>query len=98
MTSNGMSLHESNGVGSTVSMTGHLMVVDTSLMGADVDRSCTGPPSGLATGLVCQTTITAATSAHTADSRRSLAAITPPRARPPLRGSVQVDSARPTEK
>src|SRR5258705_9416518 len=81
-----MSLHASNGFGLTVSITGHLMVVETSLIGADVDRSCTDPLSGPATGLVCQTRITAATSAHTADSKRSLAAITLPRARRSLRG------------
>src|SRR3954465_7465311 len=98
MTSYGVSLHASNGEGLTVSITGHLMVVETSLMGADVDRSCTAPLSGAATGLVCQTTITAATSAHIADSKRNSAAITLLRACWAFRGSVQVATPDPKGK
>src|SRR6476620_8686293 len=78
MTSIGMSWHASNGRGSTVSMTGHLMLVETSLMGAEVERRSTPSVPSLPVGLVCHTTITAATSAHIADSRRSLAAIKSP--------------------
>ena len=81
-----MSSHGSNGRGSTVSITGHLIVVDTSDIGAAVDRSSTPPAATGPAGLVCQTTITAATSAHSADSRRSLAAIKPPYVGPTLRG------------
>ena len=73
MTSSGMSSHGSNGRGSTVSITGHLIVVDTSDSGAAVDRSSTLPLAAGPVGLVCQTTITAATSAHSADRTRSLA-------------------------
>src|SRR4029077_14042800 len=78
ITSSGMSSHGSNGRGLTVATTGHLIVVDTSDRGAAVDRSSTLPEPAGPPGLVCQTTITAATSAHSADRTRSLAAIKPP--------------------
>ena len=104
MTSSGMSSHGSNGRGSTVSITGHLIVVDTSDRGAAVDRSSTLPLAAGPAGSVCQTTITAATSAHSADRTRSLATITPPavsaaqppNARPTLPGSVAVRRSRRT--
>src|ERR1700760_2116890 len=92
-----MSSHGSNGRGSTVSITGHLIVVDTSDIGAAVDRSSTLPLAPEPAGVVCQTTITAATSAHTADSTRSLATITPRSLSDPA-GSVAVRRSRPDRK
>ena len=76
-TSSGMSRHGSNGLGSTVSITGHLIVVVTWVIGTSVASSRAGPAPEPAGGAVCQTRITAATSADTAASRRALAPITP---------------------
>ena len=73
ITSSGMSLHGLNGSGSVVSMTGHLIDVVTLVMGMSSAWT-----SGRLAGSACQTTITAATSAQSAESRRSLATITPP--------------------
>src|SRR5258705_8059373 len=73
-----MSSHGSNGRGLTVSITGHLIVVATSDRGAVVERNSTLPVATGPAGLVCQTMITAATSAHSADRTRSLAVIKPP--------------------
>jgi hypothetical protein len=57
------------------------MDVVTLVIGISVASTRTGPD-----GFDCQTTITAATSAHSADSRRSLATITPLTFVPTLRG------------
>src|SRR6476469_1048933 len=94
MTSSGMSSHGSNGRGSTVSITGDVIVVDTSDRGAAVDRSSTLAPAAGPVRAVCQTTNIAATSAHSGDRTRSLATISPlpvlaaqpPNARPTLPG------------
>src|ERR1700694_1192101 len=96
MTSSGMSSHGSNGRGLTVSTTGHLMVVATSDSGAAVDRRSTAPLLVRLGGALWYTTITAVTSAHNAASRRSLVAITPPRARQPLRGVYKSRTQRRT--
>src|SRR5690349_16295431 len=72
-----MSRHGSNGLGSVVSMTGHLMVVETLVSGRSVASSCIGDEEPGCRS-VCQTTIIAATNAHNAQITRSLAAIAPP--------------------
>ena len=69
MTSSGMSSHGSNGLGSVVATMGDLMLVVVSPMGAEVERSSTPPVLSRPTGSDCQRTITAATSAHTADEQ-----------------------------
>jgi hypothetical protein len=86
MTSNGMSRHASNGSGSTVSTTGHLMVVVAIGNGAAVERNCTGSAAGTVSGPPCWTRITAVTSAPNAANRRILVAMKSPRARLPLPG------------
>src|ERR1700694_4464260 len=96
MTPSGMSSHGSNGRGLTVSTTGHLMVVETSDIGAAVERRSTVPLPVRLGGALWQTPITAVTSAHIAASRRSLVAITPPRTRQPLRGVYKSRAPRRT--
>ena len=88
-----MSRHGSNGLGSTVSITGHLIVVETLVIGTSVESSRAGPAPEPVGGAVCQTRITAATSADNAASRRTLAAITPPSARKPIPGVYKSASA-----
>src|SRR3954469_315194 len=98
ITSTGMSRHASNGSGSTVSITGHLIVVVAIGSGAKVERSCTGSGVCTVSGPPCSTRITAVTSAPNAANRRILVAITPPRASTAPAGTIQVASKRPDPK
>ncbi|CKR06198.1 Uncharacterised protein [Mycobacterium tuberculosis] len=87
MTSNGMSRHGSNGLGSVVATIGLFIVVD---MGAAVDRSWTASPPVGAGGMPCQptvpTTTTAAVSAPSPPISRTLVNTTPPALGGPLPG------------
>ena len=67
-----MSSHGSNGLGSTVSTTGHLIVVVGSSMGAAVERSCTLAVTLELAGEDCHTATTAVTSAHSTANSRNL--------------------------
>ena len=78
MTSSGMSSHGTNGLGSTMSITGHLIVVVGLSIGTAVDRSCTLRVAARFAGADCTTTTTAATRAHSTANSRNLVAMAPP--------------------
>ena len=76
--SSGMSSHGSNGLGLENAITGDLIVVLGSSIGAVVDRSCTLLVTLRPAGVDCHTTTTAVTSAHRTPNSLNLVAMTSP--------------------
>src|SRR5881628_518309 len=93
-TSNGMSSHGLNGLGSVVATIGLFIVVGVSI-GAAVERNCTPGAATGAGGALWQTTTTAVSRAPNAASSRSLPTMTHPRVISSPAGSLQVAPAPP---